>query len=101
MLTDGGPVSSISRAIAGTFEPQLVGKYQRRLAGFDDKIITLYARGMSVREIQGHLRELYGIEVSPDLISRVTDAVLDEVTGVAAPPAGGDAIRSCSSTRCG
>jgi putative transposase len=63
----------------GTFDPQLIAKYQRRFPGFDDKIVSLYARGMSVREIQGHLRELYGIEVSPDLISTVTDAVLDEV----------------------
>jgi putative transposase len=50
-----------------------------RLDGFDDKIISIYARGMTVREIQGHLRELYAVDVSPDLISRVTDAVLDEM----------------------
>ena len=62
-----------------TFDPQLIAKYQRRFPGFDDKIVALYARGMSTREIQGHLRELYGIEVSPDLVSAVTDAVLDEV----------------------
>ena len=54
-------------------------KGETRLDGFDDKIISLYARGMTVREIQGHLRELYAVDVSPDLISRVTDAVLDEV----------------------
>jgi putative transposase len=53
--------------------------YQRRFPGFDDKIVSMYARGMSTREIQGHLRELYGLEVSPDLVSTVTDAVLDEV----------------------
>jgi transposase-like protein len=63
----------------GTFEPQIVAKGETRLDGFDDKIISLYARGMTVREIQGHLRELYAVDVSPDLISRVTDAVLDEV----------------------
>jgi putative transposase len=63
---------------AGTFEPQLVAKHQRRLEGFDDKGLALYARGMSVRDIQRHLYELYGTEVAPDLISRVTDAVLDE-----------------------
>jgi putative transposase len=57
----------------------LIGKGQTRFDGFDDKIISLYARGMTVREIQGHLAELYGTEVSPDLISKVTDAVLDEV----------------------
>ena len=68
------------RAIARRrFDPQLIAKYQRRFPGFDDKIVSMYARGMSTREIQGHLRELYGIDVSPDLISAVTDAVLDEV----------------------
>jgi putative transposase len=56
-----------------------VPKGERRLDGFDGKIISLYARGLTVREIQGHLQELYGVEVSPDLISRVTDAVLEEV----------------------
>ena len=57
----------------------MIAKGQTRFDGFDDKILSLYARGMTVREIQGHLAELYGTEVSPDLISRVTDAVLDEV----------------------
>jgi putative transposase len=60
------------------FEPVLIGKYQRRLPGFNDKVISLYARGMSTREIQGHLEELYGTEVSPTLISAVTDAVSAE-----------------------
>jgi putative transposase len=63
----------------GSFEPQLVKKRQRRLEGFDDKVLALYARGLSTREIQDHLEELYGVEVSPTLISNVTDAVLDEV----------------------
>ena len=63
----------------GSFEPQLIKKGQRRFDGFDDKIISMYARGMTVREIQGHLKEMYGVMVSPDLISRVTDAVLEEV----------------------
>jgi putative transposase len=63
----------------GDFEPQLVRKHQRRLPGFDDKVIALYARGMTTREIQGHLKELYGVEVSPALISSVTDSVLDDV----------------------
>ena len=62
-----------------TFDPQLIAKYQRRFPGFDDRIVSMYARGMSTREIQGHLRELYGIDISPDLVSAVTDAVLDEV----------------------
>ena len=57
----------------------LIGKYRRRFAGFDDKIIALYARGMTTREIAAHLRELYGVEISPDLVSAVTDAVLEEV----------------------
>jgi putative transposase len=63
----------------GSFEPQLVKKRQRRLDGFDDKVLALYARGLSTREIQAHLEELYGVEVSPTLISNITDAVLDEV----------------------
>jgi putative transposase len=69
----------VPRDRRGTFEPQLIAKYQRRFPGFDDKIISMYARGMSTRDIQGHLRELYGIEASPQLISTVTDAVLEEV----------------------
>ena len=71
---------SIPRDRAGTFDPKLIAKYQRRFPDFDQKIISMYARGMSVREIRGHLEELYGIDVSPDLISAVTDAVLEEVT---------------------
>ena len=63
----------------GSFEPQIVPKHQRRFEGFDDRIIAMYGRGMSVREIQAHLRELYGVDVGHDLISRVTDAVLDDV----------------------
>jgi putative transposase len=70
---------SIPRDRAGTFDPKLIAKYQRRFPDFDDKIISMYARGMSVREIRGHLEELYGIEVSPDLISAITDAVLEKV----------------------
>ena len=63
----------------GSFEPQLIPKHQTRWAGFDDKIISLYARGMTVREIQAHLEEMYGTEVSPSLISAVTDAVSEDV----------------------
>lgn len=70
---------SIPRDRAGTFDPKLIAKYQRRFPDFDEKIISMYARGMTVREIRGHLEEIYGIDVSPDLISTVTDAVLDEV----------------------
>ena len=80
VLTEDGSVEiEVPRDRNGSFEPQIVAKGETRLDGFDDKIISLYARGMTVREIQGHLRELYAVEVSPDLISRVTDAVLDEV----------------------
>lgn len=64
---------------AGSFEPRIVRKHQRRFDGFDDKIIAMYGRGMSVRDIQAHLAEIYGVEVGHDLISRVTDAVLDDV----------------------
>jgi len=70
----------IPRDRNGEFEPQLVKKHQRRLPGFDDKVLALYARGLTTRDIQGHLEELYQSEVSPALISAVTDAVLDDVT---------------------
>ena len=76
----------IPRDRQSTFDPQLIAKYQRRFPGFDEKIISMYARGMSVREIVGHLRDLYGVDVSPELISAVTDAVLDEVATWQARP---------------
>src|SRR5579864_7912065 len=80
LLTEDGEVEiAVPRDRAGSFEPQLIAKGQTHFTGFDDKILSLYARGMTVREIQGHLAELYATDVSPDLISRVTDAVLDEV----------------------
>jgi putative transposase len=63
----------------GSFQPQIVPPHERRFLGFDDKILSLYARGMTTREIQGHLQEVYGVEVSPSLISTVTDAVIEEV----------------------
>lgn len=72
-------VLDIPRDRQGHFDPVLIGKYQRRFPGFDDKIIAMYARGMSTRDIQAHLEEIYGVEVSPALISAVTDAVVDEV----------------------
>jgi putative transposase len=78
--TESGPVRiRVPRDRDGTFEPHLVKKGQRRLEGFDDKVISLYARGMTTRDIQQHLRELYGTDVSPDLISRATDAIADEL----------------------
>lgn len=80
VVTDSGSVElNIPRDRQSSFDPQLLAKYQRRFPGFDDKIISMYARGMSTREIVGHVQELYGIDVSPDLISAVTDAVLDEI----------------------
>src|SRR5438552_3243372 len=85
--TETGPVElRVPRDRQGSFEPQLVPKHRRRLEGFDDKVLALYARGMSVRDIQGHLRELYGTDVSPELISRVTDAILDDVRAWQARP---------------
>jgi putative transposase len=70
---------AVPRDRNGSFEPQIVAKHQRRFTGFDDKILSMYARGMSTREIQGHLAEIYQVEVSPSLISEVTDAVIEEV----------------------
>ena len=70
---------SIPRDRQSHFDPKLIEKHCRRLPGFDDKVISMYARGMSTREIKGHVLELYGVEVSPELISKVTDAVPDEL----------------------
>jgi putative transposase len=81
VLTDTGRMGlEVPRDRLSSFDPQLIAKYQRRFPGFDGKIVSMYARGMTTREIQGHLRDLYGIEVSADLVSAVTDAVLEEVT---------------------
>ena len=81
VLTDDGPVAiEVPRDREGTFEPQLIGKHERRFTGFDDKVIALYARGLTVREIQAFLKEMYAVDVSPDLISAVTDAIVAEIT---------------------
>jgi transposase-like protein len=81
VLTDDGALPlDVPRDRAGSFAPQLVPKGVRRLPGFDAKVLSLYARGLTVREIQGHLEELYQIAIAPDVISTVTDAVLEEVT---------------------
>lgn len=72
-------VLDIPRDRHGRFDPALIPKYARRFPGFDDKIIALYARGMSTRDIQAHIEELYGIGISPELVSAVTDSVLEEV----------------------
>ncbi len=80
LLTDHGRMEIVSpRDRNGSFEPELVKKRQTRFDGFDDKILSMYARGMTVREIQGHLEDIYAVEVSPDLISSVTDSILEEV----------------------
>jgi putative transposase len=80
VLTETSKIDiKVPRDREGSFDPKLIVRYQRRFPGFDEKIVSMYARGMTVREIQGHLLELYGLEVSPDLISTVTDAVLETV----------------------
>ncbi|MGB7181497.1 MAG: IS256 family transposase [Burkholderiaceae bacterium] len=80
VLTDDGPMRiDVPRDREGSFSPKIIGKHERRFTGFDDKIISMYSRGMTVREIQGHLQEIYGTEVSPDLISKVTNEVAEEV----------------------
>ena len=81
VLTDDGPLRiDVPRDRHGSFEPQLIGKHERRFTGFDDKIVAMYARGMTVREVQAYLAEMYGVDVSPEFISSVTDAVMAEVT---------------------
>lgn len=81
VLTDTGALRiDVPRDREASFEPQIIGKHERRFTGFDDKIIAMYARGLTVREIQGFLAEMYSVDVSPDFISRVTDEVMSEVT---------------------
>jgi putative transposase len=80
LVTEHGPVPiKTPRDRIGSFEPKIVRKGQRRFQGFDDKILALYSRGMSVRDIEAHLHEIYGVRVGRDLISRVTDAVVEDV----------------------
>lgn len=80
VLTPGGEIQlDVPRDRLASFEPKLVAKHQRRMEGFDGHVISMYARGMSVRETQGHLLELYGTQVSPELISTITDEVMEEV----------------------
>lgn len=87
VLTDDGAVDiDVPRDRDGSFEPVLIPKHERRFTGFDDKILALYARGLTVREIQAFLAEMYTVDVSPDLISSVTDAVISEVTAWQARP---------------
>ena len=87
LLTEDGPLRvEVPRDRDGSFEPLLIPKHERRFTGFDDKIVAMYARGMTVREVQGFLAEQYGVEVSPEFISSVTDAVMAEVTAWQARP---------------
>ncbi|OIT13440.1 IS256 family transposase [Ralstonia solanacearum] len=87
ILTEDGPIRiQVPRDRDGSFEPLLIPKHERRFTGFDDKIVAMYARGMTVREIQGFLQEQYGTEVSPEFISSVTDEVMVEVTAWQARP---------------
>jgi putative transposase len=87
LITDNGPVAiDTPRDRDGSFEPRIVRKRQRRFQGFDDKILALYSRGLSVRDIEAHLAEIYGVKVGRDLISRVTDAVMDDVRAWAQRP---------------
>lgn len=80
LLTEIGDVDiSVPRDRNGKYEPQIIKKHQRRFDGFDHQIISMYARGMTTRDIQGHLKDIYGVDVSPDLISNVTDDVLKDV----------------------
>ncbi len=97
VMTDTGKLAiDVPRDCQASFDPQLIAKYQRRFPGFDEKIVSMYARGMSTCEITGHLHDLYGIDVSPDLISTVTDAVLDERSS---PGSSGRWIRSMAAER--
>ena len=87
VLTDAGSLRiEVPRDRQGSFEPILIPKHERRFTGFDDKIIAMYARGMTMREVQGFLLESYGVEVSPEFISSVTDAVMAEVGAWQARP---------------
>jgi putative transposase len=79
LITESGAVEiQTPRDRAGSFEPQIVRKRQRRFEGFDDKILALYSRGLSTRDIEAHLEEIYGVKVGRDLISKVTDAVMED-----------------------
>jgi putative transposase len=80
LLTDAGEVPvRVPRDRAGSFDPKLVPKGARRLAGFNDMVLSLVAKGMTMRDVTAHLRDIYGVEVSPELISKITDAVFDEL----------------------
>ena len=87
LATEHGPVRiRTPRDRNGSFEPKIVHKRQRRFVGFDEKILALYSRGLSTRDIEAHLQEIYGVKVGRDLISNVTDAVIDDVRAWAQRP---------------
>src|SRR6188472_1336913 len=87
LITDQGPIQvNTPRDRNGSFEPKIVNKRQRRFVGFDDKILALYGRGLSTRDIEAHLEEIYGVSVGRDLISRVTDAVMEDARAWQARP---------------
>src|SRR5579884_1705361 len=87
LITDQGKVPiNTPRDRDGSFEPKIVRKRQRRFVGFDEKILALYSRGLSVRDIEAHLQEMYGVKVGRDLITKVTDAVMDDVRAWAQRP---------------
>jgi len=80
ITTGAGSIDvEIPRDRLGSFDPQLIGKYQRRLPGFDEKVLSMYSRGMTTRDIQAHIYEIYQTEISPDLVSTITDEVIQEV----------------------
>jgi putative transposase len=101
VTTTAGPVRiEVPRDRNSSFEPRIVPKRQRRLGQVDDMILSLYARGMTTRDIQAHLAEVYGAEVSPALVSRVTDVVHEEITAWQTRPLDpARSTRSCISTR--
>jgi putative transposase len=101
VLTDTGELRiEVPRDRPGGFDPLLIPKHQRRFTGFDDKVVALYARGMTLREIQGFVQEAYGVEVSAQFISSVTDAVMAEV-GTGSRDRSSGCTRWCSLTPCG
>jgi putative transposase len=96
---DGALRIDVPRDRRGAFEPRLIGKHERRFTGADDKIICLYARGMTLREVHAHLSQMYTADACPDLISTVTDAVMAEVSAWQTRPLG-RCIQWCFSMRC-
>ena len=100
LVTEHGQVAiDAPRDRDGSFEPKIVSKRQRRFEGFDDKILALYSRGLSTRDIEAHLAEIYGVKVGRDLISKVTDGVMDDARAWAPAAAGGRLPGRSSSTR--